>query len=248
MQFSVHSTLTDDAIRELSELLKTSRRSLSDFYRQYNSRLSIEDIARSNGHADLKKVRSQFSALQIIFGREKLPKRGGGRQQAIYEAEFWLKSNEMLSDELIEHFETILKLAEKTNTRRSDIYSPPTPPKHFTLKDRPREGDFSGVYALTTQANQRNSDGKTIRIKIGWSHMIWDRISSAQTWDPEPLIILRVFPCINPNIVESKMHIVLDTLGLGVKEGGGIEWFDVPLELIDSVAAALQLEDCLGKD
>lgn len=244
---SVHSVLTDDAIKEIATLLKSSRRRLSDFYRKYDSGLSLEEIAKLEGDFDLKRVKSSLSTLRIIFGRDPLPKRGSGRQQAVYEADFWLKSDTILSDEVTAYFETILVQAERTNTRRKDIYDPPLPPTRFTLKDRPKDGDdYSAVYVLTRKSFLRDAEGnKKVKVKIGWSHKVWDRIASAQTWDPEPLNILRVFPCINPNIVESKMHIVLDTLNLGISQGGGIEWFEASLDLIDEIADALDLSNSL---
>jgi hypothetical protein len=244
-----HTTLTEAAVKEMEELLKFSRRSLSSFYRSYSSGLTLEEIARSRGALDLRKVKEELNALRVLFGREPLPKRGAGRQQAIYEAEYWLHSDRFLSEEVTEHFEKLLKLAEKTNTRRKDSYEAPLPPKTYSMKDRPRgEQDYPAVYILTSQRFLEQTSESGTTMKIGWSQKVWDRVASAQTWDPEPVKLLRLFPCIDPQLMEAKFHIVLDTLSLGIGEGGGKEWFHARLELIDEVARGLELYDAASPE
>lgn len=243
------TTLTPAAIKELEQLLWNSRRSLSEVYREWRTGASIEEMAIARNHADLKQIKDTMSALRVLFGREQLPNRGKGRQQAIYEAQFWLNSDLYLSAELIEHFEKILVRAEKTNTRRHDRYEPPIVPKRSVYTQarevQKLEGDVSGIYVISKKSfvELHEALGRPLLVKIGWSTNVWDRITNAQTWDPDPIEVMRVYPCENPNFIEGKIHIVLDTLGCREDSGGGKEWFNVSMELIDSIAKTLNLED-----
>lgn len=211
---------------------------------------SVQTMAEQRGHPDLKRVKDSLSALRVLFGREPLPKRGGGRQQAINEAAQWLNSDSYLSPELQQHFEQILVKAEKTNTRR-DGYEVPRAPQSRSVYQQARDAtsvsDETGIYVLTKKSFQElhEATGKPLMVKIGWSNNVWDRISNAQTWDPDPLVVLRIYPCANPNTLEAKIHICLDTLGLGYEGGGGREWFTADPSLIDSLAGALGLENRL---
>lgn len=206
-------------------------------------------MAEQRGHEDLKRVKASLSALRVLFGREPLPRRGSGRQQAINEASSILNSDTYLSPELQEHLERILLKAEKTNARRADGYEPPLPPKRSVYQQArdavSKNGDESGIYVLTRQSfkDLHEATGKPLLVKVGWSNNVWDRISGAQTFDPDGLIVLRIFPCRNPQTLEAKLHICLDTLGLSYDGGGGKEWFNVDLALIDSLAGALGLEN-----
>lgn len=240
------TTLTPIALRELEELLWNSRRSLSEIYREWRVGATVQEMAEQRSHEDLKKIKDTLSALRVLFGREPLSKRGVGRQQAIYEAAFWLNSDFYLSAELQDHFENILIKGEKTNTRRNGEYEPPLPPPRSVYKqarDNSSEGDSPGIYVLTKTSFKELHEitGKPLLVKIGWSNKVWDRISGAQTWDPDPLVILRIFPCKNPNALEAKFHICLDTLGLTYDNGGGKEWFHASLSLIDEIAKSLSL-------
>jgi hypothetical protein len=230
--------LTPSAIGELEELLWNSRREVSEIYREWKSGLTIQAMAEARNHSDLKKVKNLVHSLKILFGREMLPVRGRGRQQAIYEAAFFLNSDFYLSPELTEHLEKILLKAEKTNVRRNSNYEPPEIPKrsiYTQARSSAVEGDFSAVYVIGSEESEL--------VKIGWSNNVWDRITNAQTWSPEPIKALRIFPCKNPNLYEAKLHIILDTLKLRVDHGGGKEWFVAPLTLIDEIAKALGLEN-----
>lgn len=241
--------LTDPALKELETLLEGSRRDLAAVYREWRAGLTPQDMATSRGHHDLKKVKSNLASLRILFGREELPKVGKGRQGALYEAHFWLNSDEILSPELTRHFEKLLFKGEKTNTRRSDMYEPLHAPENRSVyeqaRDNTREGDVSGVYVLSRKllVEEHKVLGKDLIVKLGWSHNVWDRLSNAQTWDHEKLEVLRVYSCKSPNFYEARFHIVLDTLGLSLKSDGGKEWFTVKnLNIIDSIAESLELE------
>lgn len=239
------STLTRPALKELEELLKNSRRFLSEVYREYRVGSTLEEIAEARGKRP-REIEELFSALRILFGRKALPRAGDGRQQAIYEADYFLRSDEELSPELEDHFRKILHKAEGTNLRRSGGYTPPTPPEKRVTREelRRREHRESAVYVLTRKSYLHLSKitAGPLLLKIGWSDSVRERLSSAQTWDPDPIEVLRVFPCEHPHRVETKLHIVLDTLGLRYDGGGGREWFTVDLDLIDQVAASLGLK------
>lgn len=233
------STLTPPAIAELRELLWSSRRQLSEIYRLWNAGYSIEEIALENGDPDLGRVRNSISSLKVLFGRAPLPKSGHGRQGAINEADSWLKSNFELSHELEEHFRQILKQAGRTNLRENYLVPAPAPNRQ-TITD-------GGVYVISraTFLQEHQKTGKGLVVKIGWSTNVWDRLAGAQTWDPEPIEVLRIYPCQSPNVIEAKFHICLDTLKLGFGiAGGGREWFRVKdMDIIDSIAENLELSN-----
>lgn len=242
--------LTPLTLKELEEILWNSRRSLSSVYREWRVGATVQEMALQRAHEDLKKIKDSISALRVLFGRESLPRQGKGRQQAINEASYILNSDHYLSVELQDHLEKILFKAEKTNIRRNENYESPLPPKRSVYTEarlQSAEGDESGVYIVskTEFIEASKLSGATPLIKIGWSNSIWDRLSGLQTWEPDPIEILRIFPCANANTVEAKLHICLDTLGLGYDNGGGKEWFHVELPLIDNIAAALGLENKL---
>ena len=247
------TVLTPAALRELEELLGSSRRAIAEIYREWKAGMDPQEMALQRGHEDLKRVKAQLAALRILFGREPLPKQGGGRQQAITEASHWLHSDSYLSPELQEHLEHLLRKAEKTNTRRSDLYAVPDIPKRSVYqqaRDATAGGDTTGIYVLTKKSFRELSEvtGRPLLVKIGWSNQVWDRISGAQTFEPDPLEVLRIYPCSNPNVLEAKLHICLDTLGLNYEGGGGREWFTADLPLIDSLAAALGLKNRMDSD
>lgn len=242
--------LTPAALKELEDLLRSSRRQLSEIYREHSSGLTVEEMAQERGHSDTKRIRDHLSALRILFGHEMLPKQGRGRQTAIYEADYWLNGDRILSDELTNHLQRILKRAGKTNLRQ-DYQTPQPPPRPFVrakqMEELLRRRDaLPAVYVVTKKSFLEVADlkGEAPLVKIGWSTKVWDRLSGAQTWDPDPIEVLRVYPCANPNTVEAKIHICLDTLGLAYDNGGGKEWFQADLELIDQIAKSLGLQ-CL---
>lgn len=242
------STLTALAMDELADLLKLSRRKLADIYREYRLGSNASEIAHARGLDDPRAIEETLSALRILFGRQSLPKRAGGRQQALNEAEYWLNSEIELSDELYEHFYRLLVLGKRTNQRQLS-YEAPTPPKERAITRKRRkdgaDGRQAGIYVITRKDYLDNPDEQgRILLKIGYSHSVWERIDSAQTWFPEPLEILRVYLHEDPQPIEKRFHIALDAFDLGVKEGGGIEWFNASLELIDSLANAVNLRDC----
>lgn len=242
------TTLTTPALKELEDLLKNSRRFLSEVYREYRVGSTVEEIAEARKKTP-KEIRDIFSALRILFGRKALPPQGDGRQQAIYEAEYFLNSDLELSTELVDHFEKLLVKAERTNRRTGEFYKPPKIPRKRVTREqrRRRQERESAVYVVTRKAYLRLAEatGEAPLLKLGWSDSVWDRLAGLQTWDPEPIEVLRVYPCENPNTVEAKLHIVLDTLGLHYEGGGGREWFTAELELIDAAARALGLEPSL---
>ena len=248
------TTLTPPALKELEELLWHSRRQLSETYREWKVGLAEEAMAEKRAHHDLIKVKNQLQALRILFGREPLPKHGGGRQQALYEAQHWLSSPTPLSEELERHLRNLLLRGERTNIRKGDNYVPlkaPEERKTFDPATAPRPStDDAGVYVVSRQAFMLlgEATGKPPLVKIGWSHNVWDRISSAQTWEPDPLQVLRIFRCSDPQSFETKLHICLDTLGLAHGGGGGREWFYADLSLIDALASSLGLEDSAETD
>lgn len=246
------SILTPEALKEMSDLLKTSRRFLSEVYRESKHGLSAEEISLNHGHDDPRKVKDCLNALKILFGRESLPKTGGGRQKAIFEAEYWLNSDKDLSKELEEHLSNILIDGERTNQRKDDFYEPPLPPSHREVnilekwKERRPSSEWNpAVYMVTTESFLHLSelDDNPLIMKIGWSTNVWERLHNFQTWNPDPIQVLRVYPCENPNIMETKFHIALDSLGLRYENNGGREWFKASLALIDEMAANLGLED-----
>lgn len=243
------SLLTPDALKELSRALKSSRRAIAEIYRYSTLGLSANEVSLLVGDTDPRRVNDHLSSLKILFGNEILPKRGQGRQKAITEAERLLSGNLVFSDELASHLETILLRAEKTNTRRADGYQPPSVPRR-SVYQQAREavagaGDGSGIYVVSKAGliEDGQKSGQPPLVKIGWSNNVWDRLSGLQTWEPEPIEVLRLFPCSNPNTIEAKIHICLDTLGLAYDGGGGKEWFSAPLPLIDAIASSLGLED-----
>lgn len=69
------TTLTPTALREIEDLLSTSRRGLSDAYREWRVGLTPQAMAQERGNADLKKVKDNLAALRVLFGREPLPQR-----------------------------------------------------------------------------------------------------------------------------------------------------------------------------
>lgn len=242
------STLTASAMDELADLLKLSRRNIAEIYREYRLGSQASEIAEARGHDDPRKIEDTLAALRILFGRQPLPKKGDGRQLAINESAHWLNSDVALSEELHEHLNKILIVAKRTNLRTKE-YEPPSPVSHREgpRKRRPNgaDGRQAGVYVITRKAYLQERIGQPkMLIKIGYSDSVWERIDSAQTWDPEPLEILRVFLVENPKPVEMKFHIILDALNQQYQAGGGIEWFDTSMELIDSIAATLGLRDC----
>lgn len=242
------STLTASAMDELADLLKLSRRSIAEIYREYRLGSTASEIAESRGHPDPRRVEENLSALRILFGRQSLPKKGEGRQLAINESSHWLDSDVALSEELQDHLNKILILAKRTNIRTKD-YSVPEPAlrREGPGKRRPNgaDGRQAGVYVITRQAFfDEGKDRPSMLLKVGYSDSVWERIDSAQTWFPDSVVILRVFPADEPKPIEMKFQIVLDALGLNVRENGGTEWFDTSLELIDSIASALNLKDC----
>lgn len=242
------TVLTPSALKELESLLSTSRRSTAEIYREWKAGLDPQAMAEARGHEDLKKVKESLSALRVLFGREPLPKRGQGRQQALNEASHWLHSDSYLSAELQEHFESLLHKGEKTNTRRKDLYDPLVPPTSRSVYRQGAEataaGDEPGIYVITRKSFLEESEARNQAplVKIGWSHKVWDRISGAQTWDPDPIVVLRIYPTPTPNVLEARIHICLDTLGLGYEGGGGREWFKASLPLLDELAKSLGLE------
>lgn len=245
------TSLTPGALSELSDLLRTSRRRLAEVYRDHSHGLTAEEIAESKGHDDPRRILECLSALRIIFGRQALPKRGDGRQMAISEADHWLNADVILSPELQDHLNKILVLGKRTNQRNKRVYTPPEPVLE-SIKPRKRrpngaDGRQAGIYVLTRHEFWKDfENGGPLLIKIGYSETVWERIQSAQTWDPEPVKLLRVYLVDNPKIIETKFHVVLDTLGQRHNAGGGIEWFSTNLELIDSIASTLNLRDCSG--
>jgi len=243
------TTLTPAALAELGELLKLSRRKLAEIYREYSHGMTAEEIAESRGYPDPRRVLDYLSALRILFGRQPLPKRGEGRQIVIAEADHWLNADVLLSDELVQHFNKILFEAKRTNQRAATGYVPPEPVSERVKPRRKRpngaDGRQAGIYVLTRKEFfEKASDDGRFLLKIGYSDTVWERIASAQTWDPEPLLLLRVYLVENPKEVETKFHIVLDTLNQRVEAGGGVEWFDTKMTLIDSIAESLDLRDC----
>lgn len=243
------TTLTPGALAEISDLLRTSRRKIAEIYREHSHGLSAEEIANGRGDKDPRKVLDALSALRVIFGRDSLPKRGEGRQLAIAEAQYWVNADVLLSDELRSHFNKILYVAKRTNTRNVDSYTPPEPVLE-NLPIRKKRGKFAdgrqpGVYILTRKSYAENplEDGSLL-VKIGYSETVWERVENAQTWDPEPIALLRVYLTERPKEIEAKFHIVLDTLNLRHDGGGGSEWFTAKLELLDAIAATLSLRDC----
>ncbi len=243
----MHSRLTASALNELTTLLTNSRRHLGEIYRSYSHGLTAAEIAEEKGLADPRKIEDSMNALLVLFGRKPLPKRAAGRQKALSEAEHWLNSNTAISQELEEHFNKILFLGKRTNTRKT--YAPEPVIERIIPKRRPNgaDGREAGVYILTRReylADFEAGRSKKLLVKLGYSDSVWERISSAQTWDPEPLAILRVYLVENPKPVEVKFHVVLDTLNQQYKLGGGSEWFATELPLIDAIAKALELKDC----
>lgn len=243
------TTLTPAALAELSDLFRMSRRKLAEIYREYSHGLTPEEIAEMKGYADPRKVNECLSALRVLFGRQALSKRGDGRQLVLSEAEHWLKADVILSDELQSHFNKLLHTGKRTNQRISDKYSPPEPvlEKIKPRKRRPNgsDGRQAGIYILTRKEFlDSHENGGPLLIKIGYSDTVWERIGNAQTWDPEPIALLRVYLVENPKEIEMKFHVVLDTLGQRHDAGGGVEWFATNLQLIDSIAATLNLRDC----
>lgn len=242
------STLTASAMDELADLLKLSRRSVAEIYREYRLGSTSSEMAEARGHDDPRKVEETLAALRILFGRQPLPKKGDGRQLAINEAAHWLNADVELSEELQEHLNKILVLAKRTNLRTKE-YEPPEPVinREGPRKRRPNgaDGRQAGVYVITRKAyfDERVGQPKML-LKIGYSDSVWERIASAQTWDPEPLEILRVFLVENPKPVELKFHVILDALEQQYQAGGGVEWFDTSLDLIDAIADSLSLRDC----
>lgn len=242
------STLTASAMDELADLLKLSRRNIAEVYREYRLGSTSSEIAEARGNPDPRKAEEMLSALRILFGRQSLPKRGEGRQLAINESSHWLNSDVMLSDELQDHLNKILVLAKRTNLRVTNYDAPePILNREGPRKRRPdgADGRQAGVYVITSQAyiDEGNIDG-SLMFKVGYSDSVWERIDSSRAWFYDEVVILRVFPVENPKPVELKFHIVLDALGLNVSENGGTEWFKASLELVDSIAAALNLRDC----
>jgi len=243
----MHSRLTASALNELTALLRDSRRHLGEIYRSYSHGLSPSEIAEEKGLSDPRKIEDSMNALLVLFGRKPLPKRAAGRQKALSEAEYWLNSNTVISQELEEHFNKLLFLGKRTNTRKH--YEPEPVLERIIPKRRPdgSDGRQAGVYILTRReylADFEAGRSKKLLIKLGYSDSVWERIGSAQTWDPEPLAILRVYLVENPKPVEVKFHVILDTLDQQYKLGGGTEWFATDLSLIDSIAKALELKDC----
>lgn len=243
----MYSRLTASALNELTNLLRHSRRNLGDIYRSYSVGMKPHEISEEKGYSDPRRVDDSMAALMILFGRKQLPKRGSGRAKALSEAEYWLNSNSALSQELEDHLNAILFQGKRTNTRK---VAAPEPVLERTIPKRRRngaDGRQAGIYVLTRQeylADFNAGRAKRLVMKIGYSDSVWERISSAQTWDPEPLALLRVFLTDEPKILETKFHIVLDTLDQQYKLGGGIEWFATDLKLIDAIAEALSLRDC----
>lgn len=242
------STLTASAMDELADLLKLSRRSIAEIYREYRLGSTVGEISEARGHSDPRRVEESLAALRILFGRQALPKKGDGRQTAINESLYWLESDVALSEELHEHLNRVLVLAKRSN-QRTQSYIPPEPvlEREGPRKRRPNgaEGRQAGIYIITRKAYFDEREGQpTMLLKIGYSDSVWERIASAQTWFPEPLVILRVFLSENPRPVEMKFHVVLDALEQQYQAGGGVEWFDTSLELIDSIAESLGLRDC----
>jgi len=242
------STLTASAMNELADFFKLDRRQIAEVYREYRLGSKAEEIAEARGHDDPRKVEDFLGALRILFGRQVLPKKGGGRQIAVNEAFHWLNSDAELSEELQDHLNHILILAKRTNMRTRD-YQAPDPVKHREgpRKRRPNgaDGRQAGVYVITRQAYVDEREGQeNVLLKIGYSDSVWERIDSARTWFPEPLVILRVFLVDDPKPMEMKFHVVLDALQQQYQAGGGIEWFDTSLELIDAIAASQGLRDC----
>lgn len=243
----MHSRLTSAALNELTELLRHSRRQLGEIYREYSHGLSAEEIAEEKGYSDPRKIEDSMAALMILFGRKPLPKRGLGRQKALNESEHWLNSNTAISSELEDHFNSLLFKGKRTNKRKG--YEPEPVLNRVIPKRRPNgsDGRQAGIYVLTRReylSDFESGRAKRLLLKIGYSDSVWERIASAQTWDPEPLALLRVYLTEEPKILETKFHVVLDTLDQQYKLGGGIEWFATDLKLIDAIADALQLRDC----
>lgn len=233
------TTLTPPALKELEEILKTSRRNLSDIYRENRFSATVEEIAIAKAKS-VKEIKDSLSALRVLFGHKPLPKQGHGRQQALNEAHSILTSPQNISQELEDHLGNLLVKGEKTNRRQAPYASPRAP------QQRPKASKFteeSGIYVVTQSSYLRLAEatGEPLLVKIGWSHSIHERIGNFQTWDPEPVQTLRIFPCKDPNFVEAKIHICLDTLGFNHTAGGGREWFTAPLELIDAIASSLGL-------
>lgn len=243
----MYSRLTASALNELTDLLRHSRRALGEIYRSYSVGMKPREIAEEKGLADPRSVEDSMAALMILFGRKTLPKRGNGRAKALSEAQHWLTSNNVLSRELEDHLSSLLFQGKRTNTRK---VAPPEPVLERSIPKRRKNGSDgrqAGIYVLTRQeylADFNSGRAKRLVMKIGYSDSVWERISSAQTWDPEPLALLRVFLTEEPKYLETKFHVVLDTLDQQYKLGGGIEWFATDLKLIDAIASALGLRDC----
>lgn len=243
----MYSRLTAAALNELTGLLRHSRRNLGEIYRAYSVGMKPNEIAEEKGYSDPRRVEDSMSALLILFGRKSLPKRGNGRAKALAEADYWLNSNTALSTELEEHFNSLLFQGKRSNTRK--VPTPEPVLDRVIPKRRPNgaDGRQAGIYVLTRQeylAEYNAGRSKRLVMKIGYSESVWERIQSAQTWDPEPLALLRVFLTDEPKFLETKFHVVLDTLDQQHKLGGGIEWFATSLNLIDAIAEALELRDC----
>jgi hypothetical protein len=238
------TNLTPSALQELDELMWSSRRKISSVYRYWKMGHAREEIAQELSESNLSKIDDSTSTLKILFGRKSLPTKGSGRQDAIYEADFWLKSNLHLSAELEDHFRQLLSQAGRTNLRANYV----TPDYR---QGRYVSHEQGGVYIVSRKSfvELHRVTQKPLVLKLGWSINVWDRLAGAQTWDPDPLEILRIFPCHNPNIVEAKFHICLDTLNLGYgTPGGGREWFSTNLSLIDNIAQSLNLSNTIDSE
>lgn len=235
-------------MNELADLMKLDRRQIASVYREYSLGSRAEEIAESQGHDDPRRVEEMISGLRILFGRQALPKKSGGRQTAVNEASHWLNAEVELSDELQDHLNRILVLAKRTNLRAKGYESPPPVlERSGPRKRRPNgaDGRMAGVYVITRQEYfDQAQDSSKMMMKIGYSDTVWERIDSARTWFPDPLVTLRVFLADDPKPIEARFHIVLDALGLNIKANGGVEWFEASLDLIDAIADSLGLRDC----
>ena len=243
----MYSKLTPQALNEITELLRHSRRALGDIFRLYSHGLSPREIAEEKGDQNPKRVEESLAALLVLFGRKELAPRGQGRQKVLNEAEHWLNSNLTISKEVEDHLNRLLYIGKRTNQRKTYV---PEPVLRRELAKR-RAAGFNGAQAgiyILTRADYLNDfelgKSKKLLMKIGYSASVWERITGAQTWDPEPLEILRVFLTEEPRLLETKFHVVLDTLEQNYKQGGGTEWFATDLKLIDAIGDSLGLRDC----
>jgi len=242
-----------EVLNSISQLLHSDPRQLGQVYRLIEAGATSADEIIQEGAAKNSGVVSNLRACIRSLTKAEIPVSASVSRQAAAAIGYFLKT-EGLSDATIAYLTDLRIDLHKAAHSASGLKVEAKEIASADERLNERSRNLPGVYVfsyLTQLQHPVSDDDPRVWLKVGTtSKSAWKRIlaEARQTAMPEDPQMLRIYHSdrIDPETLERKFHNVLDAAGhersSAVHTQAGKEWFRTSLDMLDSLATALDIE------